>query len=81
MSRVVQWLRHHSPNAGSPGSIPGQGTRSHMTQLKILHAATKTRHSQMEKTSLLDTDKTGKQKQKQPESLPIYGWANCHHFS
>ena len=39
---VVQWLRLHSPNAGGPGSIPGQGTRSHMPQLKIPHAATKT---------------------------------------
>ena len=29
-SLVVQWLRHHAPNAGSPGLIPGQGTRSHM---------------------------------------------------
>ncbi|TEA31888.1 hypothetical protein DBR06_SOUSAS8310129, partial [Sousa chinensis] len=34
-SLVVQWLRLHAPNAGGPGSIPGQGTRSHM------HAATK----------------------------------------
>ena len=24
---VVQWLRLHTPNAGDPGSIPGQGTR------------------------------------------------------
>ena len=34
-SLVVQWLRRHAPNAVGPGSIPGQGTRSHM------HAATK----------------------------------------
>ena len=34
-SPVVQGLRLHAPNAGSPGSIPGQGTRSHMPQLKI----------------------------------------------
>ena len=27
---VVQWLRLHTPNAGTLGSIPGQGTRSHM---------------------------------------------------
>ena len=25
-SVVVQWLRLHAPNAGVPGSIPGQGT-------------------------------------------------------
>ena len=31
-----------APSAGDPGSIPGQGTRSHMLQLKTLHAATKT---------------------------------------
>ena len=29
-SLVVKWLRRHSPNAGGPGSIPGQGARSHM---------------------------------------------------
>ena len=30
---VVQWLRHHAANAGDPGLIPGQRTRSHMPQL------------------------------------------------
>ncbi|TEA30852.1 hypothetical protein DBR06_SOUSAS15510019, partial [Sousa chinensis] len=47
-SLVVQWFRLWAPNAGDPGSHPGQGTRSHMPQLrarirqlKILHAATK----------------------------------------
>ena len=34
-SLVVQWVRLCAPNAGGPGSIPGQGTRSH------IHAATK----------------------------------------
>ena len=45
---MVQWLRLRAPGAGGPGSIPGQGTRSHvlqlkirMPQMKILHAATK----------------------------------------
>ena len=32
-SLVVQRLRLHDFNAGDPGSIPGQGTRSHMLQL------------------------------------------------
>ena len=32
----------HAPNAGDPGSIPSQGTRYHTSQLKILHATTKT---------------------------------------
>ena len=26
-SLMVQWLRLHAPNAGGPGSIPGQETR------------------------------------------------------
>ena len=40
-SLVVQWLRLHAPNARGLGSIPGQGTRSRMLQLKILHVATR----------------------------------------
>ena len=32
---MVQWLRLHAPNAGGLGSIPGQGTRSHMLQLRV----------------------------------------------
>ena len=55
-SLVVQWLRLCAPNARGPGLIPGQGTRSHMPQLrvcmmqlKILLAITKTWHSQINK--------------------------------
>ena len=33
-SLVVQWVRHRAPRAGGPGSIPGQGTRSHVPQLR-----------------------------------------------
>ena len=40
-SLVVQWLRLHAPNAGGPGSTPGQETRSYMLQQKSLHATTK----------------------------------------
>ena len=47
-SLVIQWLTICTPNAGGPGSIPGQGTRYHMLQLrfhmlklKILHATMK----------------------------------------
>ena len=32
---VVQWLRIHAPNAGDMGSITGQGTRSHVRQLRV----------------------------------------------
>ena len=57
-SLVVQWLRLCIPNAGGPGSIPGQGTKSRMhatlrvcmLQLKILHAVTKTQRSQIKKS-------------------------------
>lgn len=35
---VGQRLRHHAPNAKDPGSIPRQGSKSHILQLKILHA-------------------------------------------
>ena len=34
-SLVVPWLTLHAPNARGPGSIPGQGTRSHMPQLRV----------------------------------------------
>ena len=40
-SLVVQWLRLPTPNAGGLGSIPGQGTRLHMPQLKIPHTTMK----------------------------------------
>ena len=33
-SLVVQWLKLHAPNAGGSGSIPGQGTGSHVPQLR-----------------------------------------------
>ena len=53
-SLVVQWLRLCDPNAGGLGSTPGEGTRSHMLQLrahtpqlKILHPATETQGSRL----------------------------------
>ena len=55
---VVQWVKLPAPNSGGPSLIPGQGTRSHVPQLKILHAAmkikdpraaTKIWHSQIKK--------------------------------
>ena len=32
---VVQWLELSAPDAEGLGSIPGQGTRSHMLQLRV----------------------------------------------
>ena len=46
---VVQRLWLQTPNSEGPGSIPGQGTRSHMLQLKIPCATTKTWYSQINK--------------------------------
>ena len=55
ISLLIQWLRLPVLKAGGPGSIPGQGTRSHMPQLrvfmpqrrsKIPHSTAKTWHSQ-----------------------------------
>ena len=46
-SPVVQGLRLHTPNAGGPGSIPGQETGPHVLQLRILHAATTTQCRQI----------------------------------
>ena len=63
-----------------PGLIPGQGTSSHilqlrvcMLQLKVPRAATETRHSQMNK----QTDIKGK-KELIVESLPDdHSWLSC----
>ena len=49
ISLEVQWLRLRTPNAGGPGSNPGQGTRSRILQLQIPHATTRTWHSQINK--------------------------------
>ena len=44
---VVQWLRLHTPTAGDLGSIPGEGTESHMnpteTQVRVHMPQLKTR--------------------------------------
>ena len=40
-SLVIQWFRLQAPNAGGLGSIPGQGTRSHVAATKSSHATTK----------------------------------------
>ena len=51
-SLVAQWLRLCAPNAEVPGSIPGQGTMSHMwhkDRRSFLSAATKIQCSQINK--------------------------------
>ena len=37
-SLVAQWLRFCAPKAGSPGSIPGHGTKSHMPQFSSVQS-------------------------------------------
>ena len=32
---MVQWVIFHVPKEGGPGSIPGQGIRSHIPQLRV----------------------------------------------
>ena len=44
---VVQRLKLHVPNARGLGLVPSQGTRSHVLQLKMLHATIKTWKSQI----------------------------------
>ena len=53
---MLQTLRLHASNAEGKGSVPEQGPRCHMlqprvhvSQLKILHAASETQHSQINK--------------------------------
>ena len=43
-SLVVQLLKFHAPNAGSLGSIPGQGTRSQTLQLRVHMLQLQTEH-------------------------------------
>ena len=49
---MVQWPRVCDLSEGGLGSIPGQGTRSHMLQLKIAHATAKSQHHQIKNTFL-----------------------------
>jgi len=57
---LAQWLRLHAPNAGGPGSILGQGTRSHMAATKSSHAAVKDSicHNERKKRMLYTANKT-----------------------
>ena len=46
-SLVAQWLRLCASSAGGPGSIPGQGTKSHVQQLRAHVQQLKTPHVAM----------------------------------
>ena len=59
------WLRLRAPSAGSPGLIPGQGTGSHMLQLKPGAAKERNIKKQASKQKILFPLKR-KKNQKQP---------------
>ena len=44
-SLVGQWLRLSTPNAGGPGLLPGQGTRTVHAAVKSSHASTRSSHA------------------------------------
>ena len=76
---MAQWLRLHTPNAGDPGSIPCQGPRSHMPQLRVcmprlksLHATTKKIPSATAKTWYSHINIFKK------ERNPTKGWSLVH---
>ena len=48
-SLLVQWLRLHASNAEGLDLIPGEGTRSYMSQQSSLCTETKTLCSQLKK--------------------------------
>ena len=63
-SLLAQWLRLYTPNAEGVNPMPGQGTRSHMPQLrvctpelKILWATTKNQYDQISKYILNEKKK------------------------
>ena len=49
---VVWWLRLCAPNAGGPGSIPGQGARSYMQQWRFPRASIKMWHNLKKKKKI-----------------------------
>ena len=65
---MAQWLRLHAPNAGGPGLIPGQGTRSHRhATTKSSHATTRELVSRNEGARLLQL-RSPRAKTKEPKS-------------
>ena len=63
---MVQWLRLLTLNVGDPDSIPGQGTRSHMKQLRV-------HMPQLKTPSVASKTGPGKLKKKKKESPESFG--------
>ena len=53
ISLLVQWLRLPVPHPGGLGSIPGQGTRSLMLQLRVCMLQLKSHMPQLKKRSCM----------------------------
>ena len=53
ISLVIQWLRLGAPKAGSPSSILGWRTRSHMPQLRVHMPQMKVPHAATKRTQML----------------------------
>ena len=65
-SLVVQWLRLCAASAGGLGSIPGQGTRSHMPQLsatKLKKKKWKKKKKKPHQAVIQVTEKSGRMQQ------------------
>ena len=74
-SLLAQGLRLHTPNAGGLGLIPGEGTRSHMLQLKVCRLQLKIPHAAMkiEDSTCLNYSRINKQ-QKPTTGCSNYLW-------
>ena len=55
-SLVVQWLRLWAPIAGGPDSIPDQGARSHMLQLRPRAAKKKKNYLQWSSLVMVESE-------------------------
>ena len=65
---MVQWLRLCTPNAGGPGLIPGQGTRSHMLQRRVCMPQRKIPRLQLRPGTAKWKSTTNKQTNKKPNN-------------
>ena len=72
---MVEWLKLHVLNTGGLGSIPGEGTRSHVLQLKVCMLQLKIPHAAMmiEDSTCLNPSRINKQ-QKPTTGCSNYLW-------
>ena len=72
----VQWLRFHAPKAEGQSFIPGEGTRSHLLQLKIPHATTKMENPSGHVWDQTQLDQSIYIKKERKENLGLLIWGN-----